>query len=84
MWLKILILINFVLLVISLFSGLFFVYKEKGDGNRTFYALVTRVTLAVTLMGLLGYGLAKGYIGSRAPWDSFPVINGVTQTQAPQ
>lgn len=71
MWLKPAILIVFILLVISLFSSLFFVYKDKGEGMRPFYALTTRVTLAVLLIGLIGYGLATGQLGSRAPWDHF-------------
>ncbi len=72
MWLKTAILINFVLLVISLFSSLFIVYKDEGQSMRPFAALVTRVSLAVVLMILIGYGLASGQIGSRAPWDHFP------------
>lgn len=70
--LKLLILINFVLLVFSLFGSLFFVYKDKGEGQRVYFALSTRVFLAVLLIVLIGYGLASGEIGSRAPWDSFP------------
>lgn len=70
--LKVIILINFVLLVISLFSSLFIVYKDKGQTNRPFVALTIRVSLAVSLIVLIGYGLASGQIGSSAPWDSFP------------
>lgn len=70
--LKLLILINFVLLVLSLFGSLFLVYKDKGKGSRVFFALTTRVSLALLLMVQIGYGLASGQIGSRAPWDSFP------------
>jgi hypothetical protein len=72
MWLKVAILVNFVLLVISLFSSLIIVYKDQGQSMRPFAALVTRVSLAVLLMILIGYGLASGQIGSRAPWDNFP------------
>lgn len=72
MLLKVAILINFVLLVLSLFSSLFVVYKDKGRSMRPFVALTIRVTLAVSLIVLIGYGLASGKIGSRAPWDSFP------------
>jgi hypothetical protein len=67
--LKLIILINFVLLVISLFSGLIFVYKDKGEGNRVFKTLVTRVGLALSLMALITYGIYSGQIGSHAPWD---------------
>lgn len=72
MWLKIAILLNFVLLVISLFGSLFFVYKDKGTTQRPFVALTIRVTLAVSLLVLIAYGLASGQIGSRAPWDQIP------------
>lgn len=71
MWLKTAILITFILLVISLFSSLFFVYKDKGQGKRPLVALVTRALLAVLLIVEIGYGLASGQIGSRAPWDHF-------------
>lgn len=70
--LKLLILINFVLLVLSLFGSLFLVYKDKGQGKRVLFALSTRVSLALLLMVLIGYGIASGKIGSQAPWDSFP------------
>ncbi len=69
MWIKIAIIINFILLVISLFSGLFFVYKERGQGDKTFYILCLRVGLALSLLVLIGYGLAAGLIGHSAPWD---------------
>lgn len=72
MWLKVAILINFVLLVISLLSSLIIVYKDKGQTMNPFIALTTRVSLAVLLIILIGYGLATGQIGSRAPWDTFP------------
>ncbi len=72
---KFTILITFILLVISLFSGLFIVYKDQGEGYRGFYALVIRVTLAVALMVQIGWGIATGQIGSRAPWDKFEAPN---------
>ncbi|CAA0081027.1 Uncharacterised protein [BD1-7 clade bacterium] len=68
---KIAILINFVLLVISLFSSLIFVYKEKGKGNRTFYALCIRAGLALSLILLVALALAMGIIAPHAPWDTW-------------
>ena len=73
MWLKIAIIINFILLVISLFSSLVFVYKEQGEGNKTFYTLCIPVGLALSLLLLIGYGLASGSIGHSAPWDHHPL-----------
>lgn len=69
--LKLVILINFLLLVISLFSSLFLVYKDRGKGSRVLMALSTRVGLALSLLALIAYGLYSGQIGSRAPWDAF-------------
>lgn len=71
--LKLVILINFLLLVISLFSSLFLVFKDRGKGSRVLMALSTRVGLALSLLALIGYGLFSGQIGSRAPWD--PILN---------
>ena len=68
-FIKIAILINFLLLVISLFSGLFLVYREQGGGNKTFVALCIRVGLALSLLALVAFALAKGYIVPHAPWD---------------
>lgn len=69
MWLKLLIIINFIVLVVVLFSGLFFVYNEKGKGRKTLYTLSLRVGLAISLMTFLGYGIATGQVGHSAPWD---------------
>ena len=71
MWLKATIIINFVLLVISLFSSLFVVYKDKGATDRPLVLLSIRVCLALLLVIQIGFGLALGKIGSAAPWDSF-------------
>jgi len=71
MWLKTAILINFILLIISLFSSLIIIYKDKGQSMKPLTALIIRVSLAVTLVAMIGYGLASGQIGSRAPWDKF-------------
>ena len=59
---KLSILITFVILVISLFSSLFFVYKDEGAGNRGLYSLSLRAGLAMLLLAQIGYGLATGQI----------------------
>ena len=46
---KILIPIAFLLIIGSLFSGLFFVMKDKGKSNRAVYALTFRVGFSVLL-----------------------------------
>ena len=69
MWLKILIIILFIALVISLFTGLNFLIKDQGSTRRTWHALGVRLGLAALLMGLLFYGVYTGQLGSNAPWD---------------
>lgn len=61
------------MLLLSLFTGLFVIYKEKGTGQNSFRLLIVRVSLALTLLGLIAFGIAKGYLGSKAPWDRFHV-----------
>jgi hypothetical protein len=76
MWLKTAIIIVFVALLLSLGSGLVFLFKDRGEGKRTMYALGIRVTLAVTLLTLIAYGVLSGQLQSQAPWskqlDSLP------------
>ena len=49
------------LVVVSLFSGLFFMYRDKGDSKRMLNALTIRVALSVVifvvLMGSYFFGL---------------------------
>lgn len=60
-------LVVFVLLAIvgSLFSGLWFLYKDRGEGSRTVRALTLRVGLSISLFVLLllsyRFGLVPGY-----------------------
>lgn len=70
MWLKIIIVILFVLLCISLFSGFFMLMKDKGTTMRTWNSLSVRLVLAILLMSTLFYGVYTGQLGSKAPWDA--------------
>ncbi len=49
----------------SLFSGLFFLYRDQGVGDRTVKALTVRIGLSIAIfaMLMLGYrfGLIPGY-----------------------
>lgn len=60
-------LVVFVLLAIvgSLFSGLWFLYKDRGEGTRTVRALTLRIGLSISLFALLllsyRFGLVPGY-----------------------
>jgi len=46
----------------SLFSGLFFLYRDRGSGERTVRALTLRIGLSLTLFILLLVGFRTGLI----------------------
>ncbi|MFZ8889901.1 MAG: DUF2909 domain-containing protein [Pseudomonadales bacterium] len=67
--LKVLILVLFVAVLASLSSALMFLFKDHETGRkRTLYALGLRITLAIALMSLVGYGLQTGQLTLGAPW----------------
>ena len=59
---KILIPIAFLLIIGSLFSGVFFVMKDKGKSNRAVYALTFRVGFSVLLFLILIISYKMGWI----------------------
>lgn len=61
---KTLIIINFILILISLGSGVFFLAKDDGKSNRVVTSLTIRVTLSITLFILLFAGY---YFGDLKP-----------------
>jgi len=70
MWLKVVIVLLFIGILISLSSGLVFLVKDfQHSKMRTFYSLGTRITLATVMMGLIVYGFYTGQLFSKAPWD---------------
>lgn len=70
MWLKPAIVVVFLALLVSLFSGLFFLVKDQGKTKRTLYSLGVRVSLAIILLGLISYGVLTGQLRSKAPWSA--------------
>ena len=74
MWLKAAIVILFIALLISLGSGLLFLFKDQGDAEskRTMHSLGVRITLAVALLALVTYGVLTGQLRSQAPWAQPP------------
>lgn len=54
--------------VASLFSGLFFLVKDEGQGTRLVNALTLRVTLTGLTVVLLVWGFYSGQLVSHAPW----------------
>lgn len=61
---KTLIVINFLLILASLASGVFFLVKDDGKSNRVVTSLTVRITLSITLFLLLFAGY---YFGDLRP-----------------
>jgi hypothetical protein len=59
---KIIVILFLLAIVGSLFSGLFFLMKDKGTSERTVRALTVRVSLSVLLFILLMIGFATGLL----------------------
>lgn len=57
------VIIVLICIVASLFSALFFMFRDKGDSRRMVRALTLRVALSVTLFLLLMAGFYFGLIG---------------------
>ncbi|WP_341936757.1 DUF2909 domain-containing protein [Marinimicrobium sp. C2-29] len=72
MWLKIIILLLFAGVLLSLSSGLRFLLKDAGvpESKRTLYALGIRILLATVMMLCVFYGFYSGILSSTAPWDA--------------
>lgn len=69
--LKALILLLMFLMTISLFNGLYILFKDNGapESRRTFHRLVIRVSLAFALLATMVYGFYTGKLKSEAPWN---------------
>lgn len=63
MLIKLLIVATLLLIVGSLFSALFYLMKDKGQGQRTARALTVRISLSIALFLLLMLGYYTGVIG---------------------
>lgn len=61
--LKLLVVIGFMALILySLFSGLYFMMRDKGGSDRMVHALTWRIGLSVGLIVLVMIGIATGLI----------------------
>lgn len=67
MWLKIVILVLLTAIVVSLFSGAFFL-RDAGSGRQLFSALALRISLTVVVMLLIAWGLWSGQLQWGVPW----------------
>lgn len=72
--LKMLIALLMLLMVISLFNGLWVLFQDNGapDSKRTFHRLVIRAALAAALLVCMVYGFMSGKLRSTAPWNNLP------------
>ena len=59
---KTLLVVLLVLVLISLFSGLYFMYQDKGKSRRTVIALTIRVALSVTIFIIVIVGMLMGWL----------------------
>jgi hypothetical protein len=63
--LKLLVVLLFIAILGSLFSGLFYLHRDRGAGLRTVKALTLRIGLSIGLFALLllafRFGLIPGY-----------------------
>ena len=59
---KILILVLVLGVIVSLFAGLYFVYKDKGNSTRAVKALTIRVALQAIIIAILLGGFLFGFI----------------------
>lgn len=68
---KVIIVLLVIALLVSLASGFYFLMVDQGDKNkrRTLHSLGVRVTIAVSLMATVVYGVWSGQIRSQAPWE---------------
>ncbi len=62
---KFLVLLFVAFILVSLFSALYFVIKDKGRSDRAVKALTIRITLSIILFALLMLAFHFGYIPGR-------------------
>ena len=63
MWVKVVVVVVFIGILVSLASGLYYLVNDKGDSRRTLRALTFRIGLSIGLfaflMVLVGMGIIK-------------------------
>jgi hypothetical protein len=62
---KIVVILFLIFILGSLFSALYYLVRDKGQGERTVKALTVRITLSVMLFLLLMLGYYFGFITGR-------------------
>jgi hypothetical protein len=59
---KAIVVIGLVAVIASLFSALYFLYRDRGQGTRMLRALALRVALSAVLVGFLVLSYRMGWI----------------------
>jgi hypothetical protein len=59
---KAIVVVGLVAVILSLFSALFFLYRDRGRGTRMLRALALRVALSALLVGFLVISYRMGWI----------------------
>lgn len=62
---KIVVIVLLLAVIASLFSGLYFVYKDKGQTNRAVIALTIRIVLSLLVFAILIIAYFAGWIPPR-------------------
>jgi hypothetical protein len=62
---KIVVIVLLFAVVASLFSGLYFVYKDKGQSNRAVISLTIRIGLSLLVFAILIVSYLMGWIPQR-------------------
>lgn len=78
MFLKVLIVILLLALLATLGAGFYFLMVDQGNirKRRLVNSLGLRLSLAVTLMALILYGVSSGKLSSQAPWEQHSYAEG--------
>jgi heme/copper-type cytochrome/quinol oxidase subunit 4 len=59
---KIIVIVGLIAVIASLFSALYFLYRDRGQGERMVKALAIRVALSATLVLILVVSYTLGWI----------------------
>jgi hypothetical protein len=62
---KIVVIVLLFAVLVSLFSGLYFVYKDKGQSNRAVISLTIRIGLSLLVFAILIVSYLMGWIPQR-------------------
>ncbi len=76
MWIKVVIIVVFLGILLSLASGLYYLVNDKGDSRRTLRALTWRIGLSVGLFAFLMLLIALGVIEPHGVYPAGPPQTG--------